>query len=57
MTDQSGNKRVTTSSSFGYYRFEDVVGSDPRRFRTVTVTDEPTGVDLVAEPSTNIPTR
>jgi len=61
MTDQSGNTRVTTSSSFGYYHFEGVAAGQTyvvsvasKRFqyqpRIVQLTDDLFDLDFVAEP-------
>jgi hypothetical protein len=61
ITDMNGESRSTLSSSLGYYRFEDVevgqtylVSVKTRRFRfqpmTISVTDELTELDLIAEP-------
>lgn len=61
ITDVNGVSRSTLSSSLGYYRFEDVevgqtylVAVKTRRYRfqpmTVSVSDELTELDLIAEP-------
>jgi hypothetical protein len=61
ITDMNGESRSTLSSSLGYYKFEDVevgqtylVSVKTRRYRfqpmTVSVSDELTELDLIAEP-------
>lgn len=60
ITDQLGTSRNAITSSFGYYRFEEVrsgetytIGVSSKRYvfmpRTITVADELTDVDFVAE--------
>ena len=60
ITDSSGNSRTARTSSFGYYRFEDVtsggtyvvsVASKLYQFtsRTISVADEITDLDLIAD--------
>ena len=64
LTDAAGNSRTALTSSFGYYRFEEVeagqtyilsVASKRFRFdppsRVVSVVDEVTDIDFVAEPN------
>lgn len=61
LTDQNGLSRHVLTSSFGYYRFDDVRSGETyvaeissKRFaftpRVVNVTDDVTGLDFVAEP-------
>lgn len=61
ITDARGNTRMTTTSSFGYYRFDDVesgqtylVNANLRRYtfesRSVMVGDDLSNVDFVAVP-------
>ncbi len=62
ITDSHGVSQQAFTSSFGYYRFEDVRAGETyvisvvsKRFqftpRTVTVSDELTGVDFISEPN------
>ena len=64
LTDVEGNTRLVRTGSFGYYRFDDVesgqtyvVGVASKWYvfspRTISVSDELTDVDLVAEQGQN----
>ena len=61
LSDSNGNSRVTFTSPFGYYNFEDVqagrtytLSASAKRYRfspvIVTVNDEITGLDIIANP-------
>jgi subtilisin-like proprotein convertase family protein len=61
LADANGNSRVTFTSPFGYYNFEDVqagrtytLSASAKRYRfspvIVTVNDEITGLDIIANP-------
>ena len=63
-TDPQGSTRTARTASFGYYRFDDVeagqtyvVGVASKRYvfipRTISVADELTDFDLVAESGQN----